>query len=346
MIRPQRTLKAGDHVEVRSKEEILATLDATGSIERLPFMPEMLRFCGQQLRVASIAHKTCDTATKTGGRKLERTVHLEGARCDGAAHGGCQAACLIFWREEWLKLPENDGPARTAQIDEAGLHAATRQPSASGAEARYRCQATQITAASTLLPWWNVRQYVADVRSRNESFGRLLSVLAFAAFHRLVKMGVAHRLLVGTYNRLQKLVGGCHYPFLAGTLPAGAKPPPENLSLKPGELVRIKSHEQILGTLTKMNKNRGLWFGAELVPYCGGTYRVHSRVERIIDEVDGKMLTMKSPCIVLHGVVCRSQYSEGRLLCPRAIYSYWRESWLERVPRRGSENTEARTAAD
>ena len=24
-------------------------------------------------------------------------------RCDGKAYGGCQAACLIFWKEAWLK---------------------------------------------------------------------------------------------------------------------------------------------------------------------------------------------------------------------------------------------------
>jgi hypothetical protein len=44
------------------------------------------------------------------------------------------------------------------------------------------------------------------------------------------------------------------------------------------------------------------------------------------------MRQMKAPCIVLKDVYCRSAYSKGRLLCPRAIYSYWREAWLERTP--------------
>ena len=42
------------------------------------------------------------------------------------------------------------------------------------------------------------------------------------------------------------------------------------------------------------------------------------------------MLQMKEPCIMLDGVVCNSEYSEGRLMCPRAIHSYWREIWLDR----------------
>jgi hypothetical protein len=35
-------LKAGQWVEVRSREEILATLDERGRLENLPFMREML----------------------------------------------------------------------------------------------------------------------------------------------------------------------------------------------------------------------------------------------------------------------------------------------------------------
>src|SRR5262249_35222364 len=58
-------LRAGDLVEVRSEPEILATLDAEGRLDGLPFMPEMLQYCGQRFRVFKSAHKTCDTAEKT-----------------------------------------------------------------------------------------------------------------------------------------------------------------------------------------------------------------------------------------------------------------------------------------
>ena len=44
-------LHVGDLVEVRSAEEIVATLDERGELENLPFMPEMLKFCGQRLSV-------------------------------------------------------------------------------------------------------------------------------------------------------------------------------------------------------------------------------------------------------------------------------------------------------
>ncbi|MGD0614565.1 MAG: hypothetical protein ABSA69_03870, partial [Verrucomicrobiota bacterium] len=79
------------------------------------------------------------------------------------------------------------------------------------------------------------------------------------------------------------------------------------------------------------NKNRGLFFDAEMVPYCGGTYRVLKRVDRILDEKTGKMVRFKNQAVILEGVICQSRYSDCRMFCPRAIYSYWREIWLERV---------------
>src|SRR5262245_45039589 len=44
---------------VSSEAEILATLDERGAIDGLPFMPEMLAYCGKRLRVELRADKTC-----------------------------------------------------------------------------------------------------------------------------------------------------------------------------------------------------------------------------------------------------------------------------------------------
>src|SRR5262249_55236336 len=107
--RAMTRLKAGDWVEVRSREEILATLDSRGQLDNMPFMPEMFEFCGKRFEVWSRAHKTCDTVTKTGGRWLPDTVHLKDLRCDGKGHGGCDAGCLLFWKEAWLRPLEGKG---------------------------------------------------------------------------------------------------------------------------------------------------------------------------------------------------------------------------------------------
>ena len=92
--------RRGDTVTVRSLTEILATLDADAKLGGLPFMPEMAACCGRSFRVYRRADKTC--VEGLGMRSMRDTVFLDGLRCDGSAHGGCQRGCLFFWKEAWL----------------------------------------------------------------------------------------------------------------------------------------------------------------------------------------------------------------------------------------------------
>jgi hypothetical protein len=128
------------------------------------------------------------------------------------------------------------------------------------------------------------------------------------------------------------LWGGTPWPTRNGSIPVGQPTPIQTLDLRAGELVRVKPYREILSTLNMRRKNRGLLFDKEMVPYCGGEYRVQRRVSKIINEKTGKMEEMKTPSIVLDSVVCQSRYSECRLFCPRSIYPFWREIWLERLP--------------
>jgi hypothetical protein len=132
------------------------------------------------------------------------------------------------------------------------------------------------------------------------------------------------------YDQFQALIGGVPFPRRTGTVPSGQPTPAVDLNLQPGEFVRVKSYKEILATLDGV-RNRGMNFDAELVPYCGGVYRVQARVTHFINEKTGKMSTMKTPAVILEGVWCRSRYSNCRMFCPRSIYAWWREIWLERV---------------
>ena len=110
--------RAGDWVEVLSKEEILSTLDMSGRLDGLPFMPQMFKYCGQRFPIYKTAHKTCDTVSGDyAGRRLQDGFHLD-LRCDGKAYGGCQAGCLIFWKGAWLKRV--DGPAQVQYVPKRG----------------------------------------------------------------------------------------------------------------------------------------------------------------------------------------------------------------------------------
>ncbi len=60
------------------------------------------------------------------------------------------------------------------------------------------------------------------------------------------------------------------------------------LNLQSGDTVEVRSPEEIAPTIDENGRTRGLWFDWEMVPYCGGRYRVKDRVERIIDERTGR----------------------------------------------------------
>ena len=319
-------LRVGEIVEVRSEAEILATLDAMGELESLPFMPEMLQFCGRRLRVDKLAVKLCDTIGSTGMYRMRNAVHLEGVRCDGQAHGGCQAGCLIYWKEAWLKrVPATDDPSPAPDPDapgctHAGLLAATRKAGSPPGDERFSCQATELLrAAPTAVPPWDVAQYVRDVRSGNASLAATIRALAVGLFNEF--QDLSRRFL----PRPLRIRGGTRLPFIQGRL---ERTPDGSLDLQPGELVRVKSKQEIVGTLDGSNSNRGLSFDPEMLWYSGRQARVLRRVERTIDERTGELLHLKRPCIVLEGVTCRGAYHR---CCPRADYPYWREIWLERV---------------
>ena len=336
-------LRVGEVVEVRSESEILATLDENGELDSMPFMPEMLQFCGRRLKVDKVALKTCDTIGWTGMYRVRDAVHLEGSRCDGRGHGGCQAGCSLYWKEAWLRRVEADdrspsglAPASSAaatpppdplpngapRCTVATLREATRKSAgASSADDEcFSCQATGLMrAAPTRIPSWDARQYVRDVRSGNTGWMAMAFTVGIGMFNEF--QDASRRLL----PKMLRIRGGRRLPVIEGKL---KRTPQQTLDLQPGDLVRVKSKEEIIATLDVNNRNRGMSFDVEMLRYCGREARVLRRVEQIIDEKTGRMLRMKNPCIVLEDMSCTGTYHR---CCPRGAYPYWREIWLERV---------------
>lgn len=352
------TLSAGDWVEVRSKEEILQTLDRQGRLDGMPFMPEMFSSCGRRFRVWKRAHKTCDTIYNSGGRQLADAVHLEDSRCDGAAHGGCQAACLIFWKTVWLKpvagpsaestsvRPTAARPHHSTACTEEVVLASTRVPGAAGdPEPTYACQATLLLEATKPLPWWDLRQYIEDYTSGNTGLRQIFAGAMYSTFNSVARR-IAGPRLRRLYDRFQQWRGGVPYPLRKGTVPEGQPTPVVTLNLQPGETVQVKSYPEILATLDGKNKNRGLFFDAEEVPFCGKTFQVRHRVKQIINEQTGKMTVFKTDSVILEGVYCQARYSDKRLFCPRAVYPMWREAWLARTTAAPASAAEAQAASN
>jgi hypothetical protein len=292
----QLALRPGDWVEVRSEAEILATLDEDGTLDALPFMPEMKQFCGQRFRVRARADRT--SMATLWMRTMDDTVHLDGARCDGSAHDGCSRTCAIFWKEAWLtRADEPDvGPG------------AVRAPTLrvlSGE--RYVCQASELGRATRHLPVRAVHRHLAALWTERVRVLDLVRALAIW-LHDVI----AWKLGRPDWNTIR---GPC------------TETPTASLNLQPGDRVRVKPKKEIIATLDRRGWNRKMEFSREMLPHCGKEFTVLRRVDRFIGDHSGRMLVMKDT-VILDGLVYKDLV---RLACPRQEYMFWRECWLERV---------------
>jgi hypothetical protein len=313
-----RPLQPGDEVEVRSLDEILATLDDRGMRDGLPFMPEMAAFCGKRFRTLRRVDKLNDWVDHTGLRRVRDTVMLEGLHCDGSAHDGCQARCHLRWNEMWLKRP-NGAPAkihgerepaaarRTTELDLANC---ARRIADDGTE-RYVCQVTELGKGTTPLRASDPRHYARDLWTGNVRLRPLFEGVSIAMF-----------------NWVQQRRKGVMFPMISPSAQSGVATPKITLGLEPGELVQVRTKREIEQTLNEGFRNRGLWFDSEMVRFCGGEYRVASRVTRLIEERTGKMLHISNPCVILEGVAASAEYQAfGAQNEP----IFWREAWLARA---------------
>ena len=292
----------GDVVEVRSAAEILATLDRNGTLDRLPFMPEMLAFCGRQFRIAARAFKTCVDDGEM--RQFDETVLLEEVRCDGGSHASCDRGCLIFWKAAWLKKP-GESPAQPAT---EGLVNANDLGSLAMKNGEFFCQSSEILNASQPLPWWQPKQYLWDLKYNRAPFSLAAKSFAIAVYNK-----------VAARFRLQS------WRAVTGSSTSGNGH--KSLDLKPGELVRVRPLEQIKATLDADGKNQKMLFAPAMADYCGQVMKVRDRVENIVLEATNRQRKIKDT-VILEGAVCDGVCHR---LCPRKSLLFWRECWLERV---------------
>jgi len=306
------SLRKGDWVEVRSAEEVLGTLDANGTLDGLPFMPEMLPFCGRRFQVAArVVQAVIDgaalgnyTESFVRGFRGDDVVLLEMLRCSGAEHGGCQRGCRLFWKEAWLRKVEPGDPPTTGAA--ASPAAAIRLKSRT-AEGRYFCQSTEFRNATRHLSW----------RDRLENCFRNVRWGNCSALE------MARQLAVWAYWRIRRR--------LFGEWPRGRQKstPVASLNLQPDEWVEVKPLAEIIQTLDPRGRNRGLHFSPDMARFCGRKLRVRSRAAPLITEVTGQIRAIPNTVILEEAVCDSATYAFGG--CPRADFMYWREIWLRRA---------------
>lgn len=289
-----QNLSVGQTVEVRSEGEVLSTLDEKDTLDGLPFMPEMRRFCGKRFKVLKKVEKLIIEGD--GTRRMKDTVILDGVTCDGDAHEGCGKTCPILWKGSWLEKVDNNH----VKIQQSNtMQASGRRDSFHGGMST--CQSINLFGATSPIPKWDFRQYFLEMRSGMYKPIQYPCVIVARVIRSLRRI-----LLV-----------------LART---PSKTPSLTLNLQPGELVEVKSMRELLTTLDASGKNRGLEFVPDMAKYCGKRYRVLKRLDRMMNTKTRKNRQIANT-VILEGVTCDGK-SQG---CQRTCYCLWREIWLKRV---------------
>src|SRR5882724_1037379 len=299
-------LHPGDLVEVKCPSEILQSLDADGTLDQLPFMPEMVEFCGKRFNVSRRVVKVCTSGSGSTMRRFraDDVVLLDSLRCSGANHDGCQKACMIFWREAWLRKVKN--PALQPRVDLGGGEQLRARLKTTVGPKTYFCQASELwKAANQLSRWERFTRCFAEIRAGNCGALQMAERIGIWLFWR------TRRLFLGAYARGSNK-----------TTPVGS------LNLQPGELVEVRSIDSIIETLNETAHNRGLWFSPDMRLLCGRQQRVARRIDKLIVDGTGEMRQLRNT-VYLEGSVCGCPYAAFGG-CSRSEFVYWREIWLRR----------------
>ena len=100
--------------------------------------------------------------------------------------------------------------------------------------------------------------------------------------------------------------------------------------LKPGDLVRVHSHEEILLRVNANGNRSGCAFLESMAKYCGRQFRVAKVVTRFFDERSWRMLRCRD-VVLLEGVYCDGSGHPDTIGCERMCFFFWRTEWLERA---------------
>jgi hypothetical protein len=300
-------IRANDLIEVKTPDEILQTLDAEGTLDCLPFMPEMIESCGKRFRVARRALKTCVSGSGPStmrGFKNDGVVILDGLRCSGAAHDGCQKECMIFWHEEWLRRVEESDLQHNVD-SESAQRLRSRLKTKTGPKT-YFCQASEILNITVPLSRPDrFAKCVSEVRSGNCSAVEMIRRIGIWLFWRI------RRKIVGEYARGEN-----------------KSTPSASLNLRRGETIQVRSIEDIVATTNERAQNRGLYFAPDMRLLCGETAQVRSRLEKIIVDGTGEMRQLHNTVYLEESMCGCAHVAFGG--CPRGEFAYWREIWLRR----------------
>jgi hypothetical protein len=100
--------------------------------------------------------------------------------------------------------------------------------------------------------------------------------------------------------------------------------------MQAGDLVKVKSAEEIRSLLDENGGSQGCIFTPEMYAYCGKQARLFKKVGYFYDEVKNKMCKCKN-LFLLEGAFCSGKRRAFPNACDRNCFLFWHSSWLEKV---------------
>jgi hypothetical protein len=298
-------LRPGELARVKTYEEISACLAENGTLGGLPFQPEMRKYCGRSFRVLRPVKKLLIENIDRGLRGITDAVILDNVTCDGGAHDWCSRTCFVLWKEAWLtrvaphrrEIPEPEN----SNAVETDIHFDVRRSSAKP------CQSIALPNATFPLSAWSIMPYVWDLTDSTLPIPRRLVLMAVALARRIWGM---------FSSRLPRKSGNPH-----------GKTPTADYDLRPGDIVEVKSLEEIGATLDFFGKNRGLPFIKEMKKFCGRRLRVLKCASQIVIEGTGEVQHLQKTVILREG----NCNGSANYSCQRNCYLLWRNVWLKKL---------------
>jgi hypothetical protein len=146
-------------------------------------------------------------------------------------------------------------------------------------------------------------------------------------------VGRIKRMLAVPWNRhVKRWLKQVYYTSLRLRGVASAQKAAQGLApttpFKTGDLVRVRSRDEIESTLDPFKELKGCAFLPDMYQYCGTQQRVLRSMRHFMDERDYRLKKVRG-VILLENVICTGTPTFGA--CDRCCFLFWREEWLERI---------------
>jgi hypothetical protein len=146
-------------------------------------------------------------------------------------------------------------------------------------------------------------------------------------------IGRVKRVLAGLWNRhVKKWLKQVYYTSIRWRGDSSPQVTAKNFApvipITQGDLVRVRSREEIFSTLDPFKELKGCAFLPDMYQYSGTQQRVLRSMRYFMDERDYKLKKARG-VILLENVICNGTPTFGE--CDRCCFLFWREEWLEKI---------------